>query len=231
MHRVLVDVDTQHDFIHRDGALYVAADASVLDRIEATLQAADGDAGPYAAVVGSVDSHAFDAWEFEERGGPFPPHCVKGQRGWMRHFPELPRRQRFVPMTHGGPDEVRLSVGEATRGEGNRVFSPDDLAREALDGVGLYFEKEVYSLFTNDAAAPVLAALVARLGGPANVRFEVIGYCTGGFCVDEAARGLAARGYEVAVLADATAAIGGAEGQAKSRADLTPLGVRWEASA
>ena len=38
------------------------------------------------------------------------------------------------------------------------------LAAEARDGVGLLFEKEVYSLFANPAAEPTLAALLARRG-------------------------------------------------------------------
>jgi nicotinamidase/pyrazinamidase len=103
------------------------------------------------------------------------------------------------------------------------------LADEALAGVGLYFEKEVYSLFSNPAAAPVLQALVTRLGGPDEVGFDVLGYCTGGYCVDAAAQGLAERGWKVRVLAEATAAIGGDDGEARSRQTLTAAGIEWVA--
>ena len=99
--------------------------------------------------------------------------------------------------------------------------------QEARAGVGLYFEKEVYSLFSNPLAQPVVAALVDALGGRDEVVFDVIGYCTGGYCVDAAASGLAQRGYRVRVLGWATAPIGGLEGQRRSRASLSAVGVQW----
>lgn len=218
---ILVDVDTQRDFVRPNGALYVPAHDAVLERIEAHLASDD-----YAAIVGSVDSHAHDAWEFAAHGGPFPPHCVKGTPGWLRAWHASPERTRFVPMQTVDAS-VRNLVGENAEGAGSRELSADHLAAEALDGVGLYFEKEVYSLFANPAAAPVLRALVDRLGGSEAVRFDVIGYCTGGYCVDAAALGLARQGYPVRVLADATAAIGGAEGAQASQQTLEAAGVAW----
>ena len=91
----------------------------------------------------------------------------------------------------------------------------------------MYFEKEVYSLFSNPTAELVVAALVAELGGPDVVRFDVIGYCTGGYCVDAAAQGLRDRGYAVRVLAGATAPIGGDEGARSSAETLRAAGVEW----
>jgi nicotinamidase/pyrazinamidase len=120
-----------------------------------------------------------------------------------------------------GPETL---VGEDQEGGGNREMLPFDLAAEATDGVGIYFEKEVYSLFANPVAELVIAALVEKLGGKDNVVFDVIGYCTGGYCVDAAVKGLVERGYKVQVIEAATAAIGGEDGVAKSKADLT---VEW----
>ena len=222
--RILVDVDTQFDFIDEHGALYVPAAPGVVEAIEGHLAQADQQGVP---IVGSVDSHAWDAWEFAENGGPFPPHCVKGRPGWLRIAPESPARTRFVPMQPVVGGAVRNLVGESTQGEGSRELDAAALAAEALDGVGIYFEKEVYSLFSNPAAELVLASLVERLGGRDAVVFDVLGYCTGGYCVDAAAAGLVERGYRVRVLAGATAAIGGDEGQAKSRETLTAQGVTW----
>jgi nicotinamidase/pyrazinamidase len=224
MRRILVDVDTQYDFVRPDGALYAPAAASVPAAIAEQLRAAEQAGDP---IVGSVDSHAWDAWEFEHNGGPFAPHCVKGSPGWLRVHAGLPRRTRFVPMQALHGEAVANLVGEARQGEGNRVLDAVALAAEAADGVGVYFEKEVYSLFANPAAERVLAALVDRLGGPAKVRFDVIGYCTGGYCVDAAAEGLRQRGWAVRVLADATAPLGGEAAQARTRAQLTALGVEW----
>lgn len=223
MQRILIDVDTQFDFVAPDGALYVPADG-VEARIADQLEQAVAEGVP---VLGSVDSHAYDAWEFAAQGGPFPTHCVKGTAGWLRVHPHCPPKTRFVPMQPLAGDEVQNLIGEATTGAGPRVQSSLDLAREAQAGVGLYFEKEVYSLFSNPAAAAVLAALVERCGGADAVRFDVLGYCTGGYCVDAAALGLRERGYHVRVLAAATAAIGGAAGAAKSQAALSAAGIEW----
>lgn len=223
MHRIIVDVDTQRDFMLPEGALYVPADAAVRLAIARELQSAQREG---VAVVGSVDSHAYDAWEFKDNGGPFPAHCVKGSPGWLRVFHDLPRRTRFVPMqaADGG---LRNVVGEHRQGEGNRELDAAALAAEARAGVGLYFEKEVYSLFSNPSADAVLRALVDSLGGADAVRFDVLGYCTGGYCVDAAALGLRERGWQVRVLAYATAPLGGAAGASKSASTLAMAGAQW----
>jgi nicotinamidase/pyrazinamidase len=221
MRRILVDVDSQRDFAEPGGSLFVDVPASVRQAVRHELEVAMAERVP---IVGSVDSHAYDAWEFAANGGPFPPHCVKGTAGWLRIFPELPPRSRFVPL-QAVDGRVRNVVGEAVEGGGTRELDAAALADEALAGVGLYFEKEVYSMFANPAAAPVIDALVDRLGG--QVRFDVVGWCTGGYCVDAAARGLRARGHAVRVIAAATAPIGGEEGAVASKAQLGALGVLW----
>lgn len=223
MRTIIVDVDTQRDFMLQEGALYVHAETTVRMAIARVLQQGQREGAP---VIGSIDTHAHDAWEFASNGGPFPPHCVKGSPGWLRVFHDVPKRTRFVPMQNVDA-EVRNLVGEAKKGEGNRMLDADALAAEALDGVGVYFEKEVYSLFSNPAAAPVIAALVEAMGGAEAVRFDVLGYCTGGYCVDAAAQGLRERGYTVRVLAFATAAMGGASAAERSAAELRAAGVEW----
>src|SRR6202012_1288967 len=90
-------------------------------------------------IVGSVDSHAWDAWEFasnDRRGANgekpnFPDHCVKGTPGWLKVEGTLPPRFRFVPNVPEAPLETVVA----------------ELAGGATQGV--YFEKEVYSLFAN----------------------------------------------------------------------------------
>lgn len=223
MPRVVVDVDSQFDFVDPAGALYVPG-PGVRDAIATILSEAQASGD---TIVGSVDSHAWDAWEFADQGGPFASHCVKGQSGWLRVVAAVPSRTRFVPMQRLVDGGVANLVGEAVQGQGTRLQSADDLVAEARSGVGIYFEKEVYSLFSNPTAELFLAALVASLGGREAVEFDVIGYCTGGYCVDAAAIGLVQRGYSVRVIGAATAAIGGSEGAAQSRSTLEAQGVRW----
>jgi nicotinamidase/pyrazinamidase len=151
---------------------------------------------------------------------------VKGSPGWLRVFHDVPKRTRFVPLQNV-EGEVKNLVGEAKKGGGNRSLDAAALAAEALAGVGVYFEKEVYSMFSNPTAAPVVEALVEAMGGADQVRFDVLGYCTGGYCVDAAAQGLHDRGFAVRVLGFATAAMGGNSAAERSATDLRASGVEW----
>jgi nicotinamidase/pyrazinamidase len=187
--RIFVDVDVQHDFCDAHGALFVPGSPN--ERFRALTRFAVEAKIP---IVGSVDSHAWDAWEFasNDRRGPngekpnFPDHCVKGTAGWLKVQGTLPPRFRFLPNVEDAPFEP--VVGELVRG----------------DTQGVYFEKEVYSLFANPLAERFLASLVARAG--AAPELVVYGVATD-YCVKAAALGLAERGYRTVVLTDAIAGI------------------------
>ncbi len=56
-----VDVDTQVDFAQEGGALYVPTSSALKSNLRRLSQSL-----PYR--IGSVDSHAYDAWEFAENG-------------------------------------------------------------------------------------------------------------------------------------------------------------------
>lgn len=76
---VLIDVDTQRDFMRPDGALYVPH-AEALEPTLARLIAACRQAGvPHFA---TLDTHTPDDPEFAAFG--FPPHCVAGSAGWAK---------------------------------------------------------------------------------------------------------------------------------------------------
>lgn len=210
MKRVFVDVDTQHDFCSPGGALFVEGAPRAMAACARLVRAAV-ESG--AVLVGSVDSHAHDAWEFasNDNVGPggekpnFPDHCVKGTPGWLKLPETLPPRFYFVPAV---PD-------------------PDAVRRIPRGTQGVYFEKEVYSLFANPNAARVLDGLVPA--GP--VEFVVFGVATD-YCVRAAALGLVdwirARpdrdGSRVQVAADAIAAVLPAGGEAAC-AEMLAAGV------
>lgn len=188
MRRVLVDVDVQFDFCDPEGALYVPNALAPTWRA-LVRWAADGR----HPIVGSVDSHAFDAWEFASNSnrGPsgekpnFPDHCVKGTRGWLKPVETLPERFRFV--APGGPtDRTSYLVAELS----------------AAEVQAIYFEKEVYSLFANDLAEP----FVALLASDRPTEFIVFGLATE-YCVKAAALGLRERGHRTVVLTDAIAGL------------------------
>lgn len=211
---VLVDVDTQHDFCAPGGALFVRG-ADGLSGAFGALTAAGLRRG--AMILGSVDSHAFDAWEFAgaEDAGPngerpgFPPHCVKGTAGWLKVPGTTAPRVRFLP---------------------NAPLAPAELDRVVTKGAPqqLLFEKEVYSLFANPNAEAVLERVVPAGARP---RFFVYGVALD-YCVRAAALGLVdwlarrgAAGGEVLLVADATASVV-PEGGEKALTECAAKGVR-----
>jgi nicotinamidase/pyrazinamidase len=203
-----VDVDVQHDFCDPTGALYVAGSPN--ESFRALTRFA---VERHIPVLGSVDSHAWDAWEFGsstargpggERPG-FPDHCVKGTPGWLKVPGTLPPRFRFIPNVAEAP--IAPIVEEIRRGETQ----------------GVYFEKEVYSLFANPLSERFLAALVGSRSGAC--RFFVYGVATD-YCVKAAALGLAECGYATTLLTDAVAGIT-PEGTAAALDEMKAKGVRF----
>lgn len=187
--QIFIDVDVQNDFCEPSGALYVQGSPN--EAFRRVVAAARSRCAP---ILGSVDSHAFDAWEFASSGrkGPageapgFPDHCVKGTWGWLKIAGTLPARFRFVPNV-GGVDAEKIA-GELARGD--------------VDAV--YFEKEVYSLFANPNADAVLRALAHEKGESLDA--VVFGVATD-YCVKAAALGLRERGIGTTVLTDAVRGI------------------------
>jgi len=223
MKRILIDVDTQIDFMDPTGRLYVPSKDGVVSNILSELKSAESNGD---VILGCVDSHSYDSWEYQENGGPFPGrHCYKGTIGWTRMFQEVPNKIRFIPMTTA---KQGILCGGLKENEENRKLEVSDLVNEAVNGVGLYFEKEVYSLFSNQISSWVLTEIVNLLGGNEKVLFDIIGFCTGGYCVDSVALGLKSRGYKnIRILSNATSAIGGEEGEKKSKKELTSAGICW----
>lgn len=191
-----VDVDTQVAFA--EGNLKVPMSPEVrenIGRISRTIR----------MTVGSVDSHAFDSWEFQENGGPFPSHAVKGTPDWLKISETQTAKTRFIPMSNGN-----LVTGETCKDEGNREYGPQEFGNEVRAGVRSIFEKEIYSLFSNPNAEVFIEALVQQIEQELHITrdkilFAVYGFCTGKYCVDHAALGLRSRGYRTAIIEDATA--------------------------
>jgi nicotinamidase/pyrazinamidase len=80
---IIFDIDTQHDFMDADGALYVKGAEEIRGNIERLLRAA-GERG--ILTISSRCAHEPGDAEF----AVFPPHCLEGTRGAERIFPDLP---------------------------------------------------------------------------------------------------------------------------------------------
>lgn len=131
--QVFVDIDTQHDFISKDGALSVPG----AEEIRGNLQALTDHALENGIkIIASADAHTPDDKEFEI----FPPHCVQGTPGQKKI------EETTVPNT---------LVIENTASETQ--------PHEALDKAdGILLEKQTYDVFTNPNAAKVVKAADAE---------------------------------------------------------------------
>ncbi len=78
----LVVVDVQNDFVHPDGSLFVRGGPAAIDKVNAEIDAAVA-AG--ATVAYTQDWHPPDTTHFAERGGTWPPHCVRDTWGAELH--------------------------------------------------------------------------------------------------------------------------------------------------
>jgi nicotinamidase/pyrazinamidase len=100
---IFFDIDTQHDFMDRNGALAVPGAEAIKPNIERLLRAA-GEYG--VTTVSSQDAHAPDDPEFTT----FPPHCVAGTPGAKRIFADLPcLRRREIAVQAAAEPGVRLA--------------------------------------------------------------------------------------------------------------------------
>lgn len=94
---ILVDVDTQVDFMHASGALYVPGAEALLAQLGALTAAARAAAIPHLA---TLDTHTPDDPEFAAYG--FPAHCVMGTAGWAKIAETHP--VEGVIVKHAGQD-------------------------------------------------------------------------------------------------------------------------------
>lgn len=89
---IFVDIDTQHDFMDRDGKLYIPGAEQIVPCLKQLLGAAKMWHIP---VLSTADNHAPDDPEFAQ----FPPHCVRGTPG-QRKLSETLLDHRVVVEPH-----------------------------------------------------------------------------------------------------------------------------------
>lgn len=130
---VLVDVDTQVDFMLPGGKLYVPGAERILPRLRSLREFAEKNGVP---VVSSADAHPPDSAEFQQ----WPPHCVQGTPG-----------QEKVPETLLEPRKVLPYDTVA-------VPNPEELSRCRQ----WILEKDALDLFRNVNAAELFEKLDAE---------------------------------------------------------------------
>ena len=173
---VLWDVDTQLDFMHPDGKLYVPDAEEAAPAMRRLVEAARTAGIPHVA---SVDDHELTDPEIVPAGeadfvNTFPPHCLRGTRGAEK----VPETEQEDPLPLGlVPFPPGLIPGLIA---GRREF---------------LLLKKNFNVFTNPNAEPLLEAL-----DPDEV--VVFGVATD-VCDDAAITGLLQRGRKVVFVEDA----------------------------
>jgi len=139
---VFWDVDTQVDFMHADGKLYVPDSEAIIPNLKRLTDTAHAKG---IRIVASADDHVPGHRELS--GSPdfkqtFPEHCMRGTRGQAK-IPETRLREPLV-IEPGREDPVALA---------DRVRAhPGDFL----------FHKHWFDVFTNENVETVLGILAPR---------------------------------------------------------------------
>ncbi len=187
--RIFYDVDTQADFMNKEGALYVSGAEEIKPNLKKLARYAQARA---IKIIGSVDKH-FGTPEYKERegelarwGGPFPDHCMDCTRGQLKI-----NETRLRLLDEEDAYFLSRPVPDA---------STDELRRVAQTALGyklsaLYLEKQSYDVFTNP-----LAEVLLREAG---VKEAIVYGVATDFCVRAAVLGMQQRGIQCYVVQDA----------------------------
>jgi len=197
--KIFYDVDTQNDFMNKDGALYVPDAELIKPNLKLITRCAFRNRTP---VIGSVDRH-FGTEEYKERegelarwGGPFPDHCMDGTFGQKKIDETQIKRSDMMGIP---PTEDAVYIPHRLD---NKVNAPE-LVRAAYENVllelfekkGVYFEKQSYDVFTNPSFEVFLDM--------AGVKEAVVYGVATDYCVKAAVLGMQERGIQCYVVEDA----------------------------
>jgi nicotinamidase/pyrazinamidase len=149
------DEDTQVDFMHAEGKLYVPGVESIIPNLERLTRWAEEHR---ILVVGSVDAHTRSDPEFEQ----YPPHCLVGTPG-QKKIPEtqmtaeliIPNRPVELPANLESFDQVILEKQTVD------VFTNPN-AEALLQRLGKERPMVLYGVFTDVCVACAGSGLLER---------------------------------------------------------------------
>ncbi|HMC20043.1 MAG TPA: isochorismatase family cysteine hydrolase, partial [Gemmatimonadales bacterium] len=130
------DVDTQYDFMHADGKLYVPEAERIVGNLKRLTDYAHGHG---ICVVASADDHVMSHAEISDTPDwktTFPPHCLRGSPG-QKKIPETALRDPLVI------EPARIdpkALGERVRAHRGDIL----------------FHKHRFDVFTNENVTTVL---------------------------------------------------------------------------
>lgn len=136
---VFWDVDTQHDFMHADGKLYVPDAEQIIPNLKRLTDYAHGKG---IRIVASADDHVPGHRELSAQPDfkqTFPEHCMRGTKGQAK-IPETRLKDPLV-IEPGREDPAALA----------------DTVRAHVGDI--LFHKHWFDVFTNENVEPVLGIL------------------------------------------------------------------------
>lgn len=179
--RIFFDVDTQNDFMNKDGKLYVPGAHHLIEKIRGLTNLA---MKYNIQILGSVDVHFGDEehasveGELQRNCGPFPDHCMIDTEGSKKINIDLM------------PDKQFIAGWRTTQKPGTWVKT---------EGVPTFFEKQTYDVFTNPFLEPTLKNMGVT-------EAYVYGVATD-YCVKAAVLGLRKMAIPVYLVDDAVAGV------------------------
>jgi len=193
---VFWDEDTQYDFMHPDGKLYVRGAEAIIPNLERLTQCAHIHR---VQIIDIMCDHTEDDAEISAHPDfqtTFPPHCMRGTRG-----------QQLIEATRP-QDPLRFE---------SRAYSREEVAKSLQAHRGeIVIQKNTLDPFSNPATGIVLDLLAPRT-------VIVYGVATD-FCVNQAVVGLRARVGRVCVVRDAIREIN-ADGRHRCEQEWVRQGV------
>jgi len=87
---LFIDIDTQNDFMFKEGNLYVPDAERIIENLKKLTEFAYRNNIP---IFSSIDSHTQDDPEFKQ----FPPHCIKGTEGQKKINETKIKEALFIP--------------------------------------------------------------------------------------------------------------------------------------
>ncbi|MBI2649681.1 cysteine hydrolase [Candidatus Woesearchaeota archaeon] len=126
---IFFDVDTQYDFMRKDGRLYVPDAEKIIPNLKKITQFAKKR---NVSVIASADNHNMGDWEIASK--TFPPHCMQGAKG-----------QKKIP-------ETRLSNAAIVANRKLRNKKIKQLKQKNR----LLIEKQKYDAFSNPNLSSIL---------------------------------------------------------------------------
>jgi len=86
--KVLISVDSQEDFIRKNGKLTLDAE-EIIEEIQNRI-----DSTEYDDIIITMDTHNKEDYEKSDEGKTFPIHCIEGTQGWRNVFKSRSRRSQ-----------------------------------------------------------------------------------------------------------------------------------------